>query len=451
MDIITEHGNYSVDYNSLICKYSIDRWKDERLPLDEFSKDDWESAIGIGAITGFQNLKSILIKGCRNFQFVEEILNIISLPSNYEWVVRWGMGENYQILFFSGDLPYKSYFDERLVFMPYKDNDINFKSLEVIYNDLTILPPSSQDSGSDYIFISGDAPSRPPTKVDSEKIARVIDKFCIIYNTYQPTKLSFSDNFNSPEYIYKLIPRKSEEPFYGLFSTDHIYAFIDVETNGLPKVFANVDSDPLDFPEIIQLAITYCDTVGKRILSKYIYIYPDSWQLKPDALDFLGIDMDLLNQRGVRLKNNSAIEVTAYDLYKLLKYGTGYIIGHNLDFDLNCLKAFSARLGQLNGYETAVEIFEEGILMPIEYSFEKVCTMKSTTEFCGIKNDWGGYKYPKLGELYNKLFNEQLPGAHNASNDALNTAKCYWKLRDLGFDETLSDIAYRNEIEIELD
>jgi hypothetical protein len=57
--------------------------------------------------------------------------------------------------------------------------------------------------------------------------------------------------------------------------------------------------------------------------------------------------------------------------------------------------------------------------------------MKSSTEFCQIPNQYG-YKYPNLQELHLKLFITSFKGAHDASNDVYHTAKCYWRLRDLG-------------------
>jgi DNA polymerase-3 subunit epsilon len=60
-----------------------------------------------------------------------------------------------------------------------------------------------------------------------------------------------------------------------------------------------------------------------------------------------------------------------------------------------------------------------------------VDTMESSKAFVGIRNSYG-YKWPKLNELYKKLFNEDMGAAHTALMDIQNTAKCYFELERLG-------------------
>ena len=53
--------------------------------------------------------------------------------------------------------------------------------------------------------------------------------------------------------------------------------------------------------------------------------------------------------------------------------------------------------------------------------------MKSTTDFCKIQGNYG-YKYPKLQELYKKLFGHGFEDAHNSQADILATMQCYFEL-----------------------
>ena len=57
----------------------------------------------------------------------------------------------------------------------------------------------------------------------------------------------------------------------------------------------------------------------------------------------------------------------------------------------------------------------------------------NTTNICKIKNPRGGYKWPKLEELFGYLFYNRtdisIDGAHDAMNDVLITAKCYIELK----------------------
>jgi hypothetical protein len=86
------------------------------------------------------------------------------------------------------------------------------------------------------------------------------------------------------------------------------------------------------------------------------------------------------------------------------------------------------------GYEEFASQFE-GKIMQYLPKLKRICTMKSTTEFCGIETRHG-YKYPKLEELYNKLFDEDIDRQHDAKDDVFITAKCFWRLKDLGLMET---------------
>jgi DNA polymerase III subunit epsilon len=61
----------------------------------------------------------------------------------------------------------------------------------------------------------------------------------------------------------------------------------------------------------------------------------------------------------------------------------------------------------------------------------RICTMKSTTNFCAINGPYG-YKWPKLSELHFKLFNTGFEEAHNAAVDINATARCFWELKRMG-------------------
>ena len=43
-----------------------------------------------------------------------------------------------------------------------------------------------------------------------------------------------------------------------------------------------------------------------------------------------------------------------------------------------------------------------------------------------------GYKYPKLNELYCKLFHRNFENAHNAFSDVLATIECFKELKKKG-------------------
>jgi hypothetical protein len=51
----------------------------------------------------------------------------------------------------------------------------------------------------------------------------------------------------------------------------------------------------------------------------------------------------------------------------------------------------------------------------------QICTMHECCNFVQISKQFGtGYKYPKQGELYEKIFSKKMENAHNAMYDVLN-------------------------------
>lgn len=90
------------------------------------------------------------------------------------------------------------------------------------------------------------------------------------------------------------------------------------------------------------------------------------------------------------------------------------IIGHNIEYDEDMMKLELKRQQKLHLYNPS----------------EVVCTMKTTVDFCSIR--WNGerFKYPKLWELYKKLFGEYFIGAHDAMVDVEATLKCFLELNE---------------------
>ena len=56
------------------------------------------------------------------------------------------------------------------------------------------------------------------------------------------------------------------------------------------------------------------------------------------------------------------------------------------------------------------------------------CTMKESVSYCALPK----LKYPKLQDLYTKLFGKQFKDAHNAMADIQATFECFWELVKLG-------------------
>ena len=56
-------------------------------------------------------------------------------------------------------------------------------------------------------------------------------------------------------------------------------------------------------------------------------------------------------------------------------------------------------------------------------------TMKESGEYCQISGGrGGGFKWPSLTQLHEKLFGEDFDAAHNASADVEATTRCFLEL-----------------------
>ena len=92
------------------------------------------------------------------------------------------------------------------------------------------------------------------------------------------------------------------------------------------------------------------------------------------------------------------------------------LVAHNLDFDFNFLNNTIIRSADIE-------------LMTMLDQSDKFCTMRSSTELCAIPKTRGaGYKWPKLVELHQKLFDCEYSQTHTALDDVQLTAKCFFKL-----------------------
>jgi DNA polymerase III epsilon subunit-like protein len=184
--------------------------------------------------------------------------------------------------------------------------------------------------------------------------------------------------------------------------------FIDTETTGVPKDYKASYKDTDNWPRMVQLGwALYQD--GKEIETWEELIVPDGWEISQGAAEKHGITTKQAERDGVSIwyaLGQLAITIARCDL----------VVGHNVGFDLNVIGAEAVRMG-------------------LPYPFENVktlCTMHATTEWCELPGKWGDYKWPKLGELWSKLFSEPISEQHTALADCRTTAKCYWALKEKG-------------------
>ena len=183
--------------------------------------------------------------------------------------------------------------------------------------------------------------------------------------------------------------------------------FFDTETTGVPRNYKAPASDVNNWPRLVQIAWLVADDDGAEIESAEYIIKPEGFTIPADAAKVHGITTEMALREGRELKAVLAEAVSHIEK-------AAQLVAHNIDFDEKILGAELLRAGLPNLVE----------------SRPRVCTMRSSTDFCRLPGAYG-YKWPKLDELHRKLFNEPLAGAHRALVDVRACARCYFELRRL--------------------
>jgi DNA polymerase-3 subunit epsilon len=182
------------------------------------------------------------------------------------------------------------------------------------------------------------------------------------------------------------------------------FLFFDTETTGKPKDFNASENELDNWPRIVQLAYILIDN-NFQIISKNNYtIKPDGFIIPKESTEIHRISHEKALNEGIDLN------YVLLDFNKIMN-SADYLVAHNLEFDFKVLSA---------------EFIRKNITHQMRNK-KTICTMKSTTNYCAIKNTYG-YKWPTLQELHFKLFNEKFINAHNALEDVLITYKCFVEL-----------------------
>ena len=367
----------------------------------EFDNYDWANAVGIGTFTNWKNLVVLDIDGCSDISFIKKILNILGLPENYEWVIESGSKNGFHIYYRGHYIEECDDGDVVSTFPPKQEFEKYVDKIEFLWRTHSVLPPSVHGAGNKYSFVNVNFPKKKPVFIDDK----------IIYN-FINTFLDFEEIVGRGEYggIIKTFSSKAdfineinENADLTKHFLDEVYLIIDIETSGLPVKLQSETK----YPEIIQISWVLTNKKGV-ILKKHTFIIDTPFIRTNNNSEFLNIDFDVAKK--VKFSLTHALKKLAEDI-KICDY----IVAHNIEFDIEILGHYFIKNYGLNPFSNK----------------KMICTMKSTVNFCKIPNNYG-YKYPKLSELYFKLFGYQVKNSHNAEVDVLHTLKCFKKLKTLG-------------------
>jgi len=186
-----------------------------------------------------------------------------------------------------------------------------------------------------------------------------------------------------------------------------MYLIFDTETTGLPKKWKSPVSDIDNWPRCVQIAWQLHDDLGNCLENKDYLIKPENYNIPYDSEKIHGISTELALHEGVDL-----IEVL--NEFNLAAKKSKFIVGHNVNFDLNII-----------GCEFFRKNIENEItnLKVLDTCYEK------TASLCKIPGGRGGkFKFPTLTELHYYLFSKQFAEAHNATADVEATSRCFLEL-----------------------
>jgi DNA polymerase-3 subunit alpha len=185
-----------------------------------------------------------------------------------------------------------------------------------------------------------------------------------------------------------------------------MYLIYDTETTGLPANYNAPLSDSDNWPRLVQIAWQVHDKYGKLIDVKNYIIKPEGFEIPYSGAKIHGITTERALKFGMDLQ-------TILEEFSEVVAQNKFIIGHNVSFDNNIVGA---------------EFYRKKLTNVLED--KKVLDTKELgTDFCAIANPkTGRFKWPNLGELYQKLFDEPIIEAHNAAADVEATARCFLEM-----------------------
>lgn len=180
--------------------------------------------------------------------------------------------------------------------------------------------------------------------------------------------------------------------------------FFDTETTGIIN------------PRLVQLAALLTDNEGKEISHVNLIIRPIGFNIPENATAIHGISHEFASDNGVSV-------TSALTLFFQFMEVADLLIAHNLNYDISVIK------------NEIQEYFDNEITNSLFNSYKNnsnnYCTMLNSTNICKIQKQNGGYKWPKLQEVYNHAFGKEFANAHNALADVMACKEVYFWLKNL--------------------
>ncbi|OKL38784.1 3'-5' exonuclease [Pontibacter flavimaris] len=194
--------------------------------------------------------------------------------------------------------------------------------------------------------------------------------------------------------------------------------FIDTETTGIPQDWDAPYSDNESWPYSVQVAWAVHTKDGRELRSENHYIYEPELEISDASGRIHGITLEFLKAHGKH--RSQVLSLLARDLehYKPL------VVGHFMRLDYHML---------------GVGFHRANLPNPLP-QLPTFCTMNASADFVLQPRQ----RFLRLGELYERLFQEPLQHQHDAAVDVKATAACFFKLVEQG-DITAETILQQQE------
>lgn len=205
-----------------------------------------------------------------------------------------------------------------------------------------------------------------------------------------------------------------------------MYIFFDSETNGLPKDYKGKMKDLDNWPRIIQLAWQLVDRTGEVLQKRCFLIKPDGWEI-PSVEMYVKQGFNEVHaankakfwiEHGYTTERNQKEGLDMEDVLEqfLVDYEQAeWLIAHNVSFDYPILGAEMIR------YQKRAE-----------RKLKRFCTMLATVDYCKIPGQYGSFKWPRLEELHQIVFQKAFENAHDAMADVTACKDIFFELKNRG-------------------
>lgn len=190
-----------------------------------------------------------------------------------------------------------------------------------------------------------------------------------------------------------------------------MYLVLDTETTGLPKR-RNASYTELDeWPRVVTISWALFRSRTECISHRHHIVRPVGFRIPVEASRIHGVAHAKAEREGQPL----ASVLTALQS-EISQCRPTMLVCHNVAFDRPIVLA---------------EFLRAGMSPSVLASLSTYCTMETTADLCEIPG-YSGFKFPSLQELYTKLFERSMDGAHNAAHDVLACAACFFELNARG-------------------